>query len=75
MDNFDMNFLRSICKFWFWSYEDDSDDGDLVIYYDPNVWTHVLLYHFGASLKDLGNKCFAFSRNDDLILDIKIILR
>ena len=31
MDNFDMNFLRSICKFWFWSYEDDSDDdgGDM----------------------------------------------
>jgi len=25
------------------------------------------LYHFGASLKDLGNKCFAFSRMDELL--------
>jgi hypothetical protein len=29
------------------------------------------LYHFGASLKDLGNKCFAFSRMDDLVADVK----
>jgi hypothetical protein len=29
------------------------------------------LYHFGASLKDLGNKCFAFSRMDDLLEDVK----
>jgi len=31
----------------------------------------ILLYHFGASLKDLGNKCFAFSRMDSLLMDIK----
>ena len=29
----------------------------------------VKLYHFGASLKDLGAKCFAFSRMDDLLAD------
>ena len=29
------------------------------------------LYHIGASLKDLGNKCFAFSRMDDLRQDIQ----
>lgn len=29
------------------------------------------LYHIGASLKDLGNKCFAFSRMDDVLGDIK----
>lgn len=28
------------------------------------------LYHFGASLKDLGNKCFAFSRMDTLLPEI-----
>jgi hypothetical protein len=28
------------------------------------------LYHFGASLKDLGNKCFAFSRMDELLPDL-----
>jgi hypothetical protein len=30
-----------------------------------------MLYHIGASLKDLGNKCFAFSRMDDVLEDIK----
>jgi hypothetical protein len=29
------------------------------------------LYHIGASLKDLGNKCFAFSRMDDLLGDVQ----
>ena len=29
------------------------------------------LYHLGASLKDLGNKCFAFSRKDDLLTDLQ----
>ena len=29
------------------------------------------LYHFGASLKDLGKKCFAFSKMDELLKDIK----
>ncbi len=29
------------------------------------------LYHIGASLKDLGNKCFAFSRMDDLLGDLQ----
>lgn len=28
------------------------------------------LYHIGASLKDLGKKCFAFSRMDDLLPEI-----
>lgn len=28
------------------------------------------LYHFGASLKDLGNKCFAFSRMDKLLPEL-----
>lgn len=28
------------------------------------------LYHFGASLKDLGNKCFAFSRMDELLPEL-----
>lgn len=28
------------------------------------------LYHFGASIKDLGKKCFAFSRMDELVTDI-----
>jgi hypothetical protein len=32
------------------------------------------LYHIGASLKDLGNKCFAFSRMDDLLETIKLNL-
>jgi hypothetical protein len=32
------------------------------------------LYHIGASLKDLGNKCFAFSRMDDVLGDIKMKL-
>lgn len=29
------------------------------------------LYHIGASIKDLGNKCFAFSRMDSLLEEIK----
>jgi hypothetical protein len=29
------------------------------------------LYHLGASLKDLGNKCFAFSLMDDLLFDVQ----
>ncbi|WP_114752199.1 ORF6N domain-containing protein [Pleomorphovibrio marinus] len=32
------------------------------------------LYHIGASLKDLGNKCFAFSRMDDLLVTIRFKL-
>jgi hypothetical protein len=28
------------------------------------------LYHFGASLKDLGKKWFAFSRLDDLVEEV-----
>jgi hypothetical protein len=30
-----------------------------------------LVYHFGASLKDLGKKCFAFSRMDSFLMDLK----
>ncbi|MFM7014787.1 MAG: ORF6N domain-containing protein [Bacteroidota bacterium] len=30
-----------------------------------------ILYHFGTSLKDLGKKCFAFSRMDKLLPDLK----
>lgn len=29
------------------------------------------LYHFGASLKDVGKKCFAFNKMDSLISDIQ----
>ncbi len=29
------------------------------------------LYHFGASLKDAGKKCFAFSQMDDLLSEIQ----
>ena len=29
------------------------------------------LYHFGASLKDLGTKCFAFNQMNDLLSDFK----
>jgi hypothetical protein len=29
------------------------------------------LYHIGASLKDLGSKCFAFSRMDDMLPMLK----
>ncbi|MDX5340469.1 MAG: ORF6N domain-containing protein, partial [Cyclobacteriaceae bacterium] len=29
------------------------------------ILDHTELYHFGASLKDLGKKWFAFSRMDD----------
>lgn len=29
------------------------------------------LYHFGASLKDVGKKCFAFSKMDDLLSEIQ----
>ena len=32
------------------------------------------LYHFGASLKDLGKKCFAFSRMDELLEVLKLRL-
>ena len=32
------------------------------------------LYHFGASLKDLGKKCFAFSRMDDFLKDVQLHL-
>ena len=32
------------------------------------------LYHIGAFLKDLGYKCFAFSRMDDLLRDVKLKL-
>jgi hypothetical protein len=32
------------------------------------------LYHFGASLKDLGSKCFAFSRLDGFMPEIKLHL-
>ena len=30
-----------------------------------------MLYHIGASLKDLGNKCFAFSRMDNLLDEVQ----
>ncbi|MCU0328978.1 MAG: hypothetical protein MUE53_08310, partial [Chitinophagales bacterium] len=30
-----------------------------------------ILYHIGASLKDLGNKCFAFSRMDSFLNEIE----
>ncbi|MFN5347523.1 MAG: ORF6N domain-containing protein [Bacteroidota bacterium] len=30
-----------------------------------------LVFHFGASLKDLGKKCFAFSRMDSFLLELK----
>lgn len=29
------------------------------------------LYHFGASLKDVGKKCFAFNKMDDLLSEIQ----
>ncbi len=29
------------------------------------------LFHIGASLKDLGNKCFAFSRMDDVLPELR----
>lgn len=32
---------------------------------------HKHLYHFGASLKDLGKKCFAFSQMDNLLSEIQ----
>jgi hypothetical protein len=32
------------------------------------------LYHIGASMKDLGNKCFAFSRMDDFLEVVKVKL-
>jgi hypothetical protein len=32
------------------------------------------LFHFGASLKDLGKKCFAFSRMDELLKDVQLHL-
>lgn len=30
-----------------------------------------IVFHFGASLKDLGKKCFAFSRMDSFLVDLK----
>jgi len=30
-----------------------------------------IVFHFGASLKDLGKKCFAFSRMDSFLFDLK----
>lgn len=35
------------------------------------VIDNTYLYHFGASLKDLAKKCFAFSRMDDLLPGLK----
>ena len=35
------------------------------------ILDNIELYHFGASFKDLGNKCFAFSRMDDLLEDLQ----
>ncbi|MDX5479450.1 hypothetical protein [Fontibacter flavus] len=32
------------------------------------------LYHIGVSLKDLGNKCFAFSRMDDFLAEVRVEL-
>jgi len=32
------------------------------------------LYHLGASLKDLGKQCFAFSRMDDFAKELRSIL-
>lgn len=32
---------------------------------------NIQLYHIGASIKDLGNKCFAFSRMDQLLPDVQ----
>lgn len=32
---------------------------------------NIQLYHIGASIKDLGNKCFAFSRMDQLLTDVQ----
>ena len=34
------------------------------------ILDNIQLYHIGASLKDLGSKCFAFSRMDDLLPEI-----
>jgi len=34
------------------------------------ILDHQLLYHIGASLKDLGKQCFAFSRMDTLTSEI-----
>jgi hypothetical protein len=33
-----------------------------------------MLYHIGASLKDIGNKCFAFSRMDNFLDEVQIKL-
>ena len=35
------------------------------------IHDHSSFYHIGASLKDLGNKCFAFSRMDNLLDDVQ----
>jgi len=29
------------------------------------------LYHIGASIKDLGNKCFTFSRMDQFLAEVQ----
>ena len=34
------------------------------------ILDNIQLYHIGASLKDLGSKCFAFSRMDDVLPEI-----
>jgi len=35
------------------------------------IFDHKNLYHFGASLKDVGKKCFAFSQMDNLLSEIQ----
>jgi hypothetical protein len=39
--------------------------------HDRFLFIDAQLYHFGASLKDLGNKCFAFSKMDGLRVEIE----
>jgi hypothetical protein len=34
------------------------------------ILDEIQLFHIGASLKDLGNKCFAFSRMDDVLPEL-----
>ena len=34
------------------------------------ILDNIQLYHIGASLKDLGSKCFAFSRMDDVLPEL-----
>lgn len=38
------------------------------------ILDNIQLYHIGASLKDLGSKCFAFSRMDDVLPELITIL-